>query len=167
MATVERWLESLPEDMITHDAALALVKAWMCALYGRREESARLSGARREPPLRRTASRRNRLGRVGCGLVRGVFGYGGVRHGWSDPERRGVGVREDLAADRVGGLGLGLSLYYSGDTSGARRPFEEGLRLTRIDQPVLRIVMLSALSFVAGDEGHPEEAESLAREARR
>jgi len=30
----------------------------------------------------------------------------------------------------------------------------------------LRIVLLSALSFVAGDEGHLEEAESLAREAR-
>ena len=33
-ATVERWLESLPEEMIAHDAALALVKAWICALDG-------------------------------------------------------------------------------------------------------------------------------------
>ena len=32
MATVERWLESLPEDLITADAALVLVKAWICAL---------------------------------------------------------------------------------------------------------------------------------------
>ena len=40
-ATVQRWLESLPEEMITHDAPLALVKAWICALGGRREESAR------------------------------------------------------------------------------------------------------------------------------
>jgi LuxR family maltose regulon positive regulatory protein len=40
-ATVQRWLESLPEEMIAHDAALALVKAWICALGGRREESAR------------------------------------------------------------------------------------------------------------------------------
>src|ERR671911_908170 len=39
--TVQRWLESLPGEMIAHDAALALVKAWICALGGRREESAR------------------------------------------------------------------------------------------------------------------------------
>jgi hypothetical protein len=63
-------------------------------------------------------------------------------------------------------LGLGLSLYYRGYTSPARRPLEEGLTLASVDQPVLRIAMLSALSYVAGDEGHLEEAESLAREAR-
>jgi LuxR family maltose regulon positive regulatory protein len=79
----------------------------------------------------------------------------------------------DLESERISprtvlaNLGLGLSLYYRGDTSRARKPLEEGLRLTSIDQPVLRVVMLSALSFVAGDEGHLEEAESLAREARK
>ena len=61
-ATVERWLESLPEEMITHDAALALVRAWICALCGRARGEREISGARREHPLRRTASRRNRLG---------------------------------------------------------------------------------------------------------
>ena len=47
MATVQRWLGSLPEEMIAHDAALALVKAWTCALGGRREESDRFLHSQR------------------------------------------------------------------------------------------------------------------------
>ena len=42
---------------------------------------------------------------------------------------------------------------------------EEGLGLTRSDQPVLRIAMLSFLSFAVLDEGHRKDAEALAREA--
>src|ERR671913_1950864 len=38
-ATVQWWLDSLPEEMITHDAALCLAKAWIHTLYGEREES--------------------------------------------------------------------------------------------------------------------------------
>ena len=63
-ATVERWLESLPEELTTHDAPLLLVRAWICALSGRREEaetflsSSRASLARdrfptEPPPLKR------------------------------------------------------------------------------------------------------------------
>ena len=40
-ATVERWLESLPEELTTHDAPLLLVRAWICAS---------LAGARRPKP---------------------------------------------------------------------------------------------------------------------
>jgi LuxR family transcriptional regulator, maltose regulon positive regulatory protein len=60
-ATVQWWLESLPEEMSIHDAPLALVRAWMCALVGRRGER-EIPDARREHALRRPASRRNRLG---------------------------------------------------------------------------------------------------------
>src|SRR5215210_4009640 len=41
MATVERWLDALPDELITRDAALAVVRAWIYALYGQREESER------------------------------------------------------------------------------------------------------------------------------
>ena len=37
-ATVQRWLGSLPEGMIVHDAALCLVEAWIHAVNGRPEE---------------------------------------------------------------------------------------------------------------------------------
>jgi LuxR family maltose regulon positive regulatory protein len=62
-------------------------------------------------------------------------------------------------------LGLGISWYFSGDVARARRALERGLRLIDGGHPIVRIGMLSCLSFVAGDEGHPEEAGSLAREA--
>ena len=167
MATVERWLHALPEEMITHDAALCLVKVWIHALYGEREECegylALAEGLSYEGPLPDgTASVES-----GVALLRGVSGYGGVRamaeaiQSAAEPESRQTSPRTVLAD-----LGLGLSLYYKGDASRARKPLEEGLRLTSIDQPVLRIGVLYALSLVAGDEGDLEEAEALAREAR-
>jgi len=167
IATAEWWLESLPEEVIAHDAALCLVKAWISALYGEREESERFlalaEGGSQEGPLPDgTASVES-----GVALVRGVFGYGGVR-----AMAEAIQSAAELESERISprtvlsDLGLGLSLYYRGHTSQARKPLEEGLRLTSIDQPVLRIVVLSALSYVAGDEGHLQEAESLAREAR-
>lgn len=39
LASLERWLEALPEHLRGRDAPLVLVKAWICAIYGRREES--------------------------------------------------------------------------------------------------------------------------------
>jgi len=58
-----------------------------------------------------------------------------------------------------------MTLYYSGEASEARKPLEQALRFTGDGQPILRISTLCVLSFVAADEGHSEEAESLAREA--
>jgi len=167
IATAQGWLESLPEEMIAHDGALCLVEAWISALYGEREESERFlalaEGGYYEGPLPDgTASVES-----GVALIRGVFGYGGVR-----AMAEAIQSAAELESERISprtvlaDLGLGLSLYYRGHASRARKPLEEGLRLTSINQPVLRIVVLSALSLVAGDEGHLEEAESLAREAR-
>jgi LuxR family transcriptional regulator, maltose regulon positive regulatory protein len=165
--TVDRWLESLPEEKIADDAALCLVEAWICALGGRREESERFldlaEGSSYEGPLPDgTASVKS-----GVALVRGVFGYGDVQ-AMAEAMQNIAELESERISPRTASacLGLGLSLYYRGDTSRARTPLEEGLRLTRGDQPVLRIAMLSTLSLIAGDEGHLEEAESLAREAR-
>ena len=106
-ATVERWLESLPEELVTHDAALVLVKAWISALSGRREETewllALAEGIPYEGPLPDgTASIES-----GVALIRGVFGYAGVKQ-WLERSRcRRVGVQADLTADGVGVSRLG------------------------------------------------------------
>jgi LuxR family maltose regulon positive regulatory protein len=63
-------------------------------------------------------------------------------------------------------IGLGMGRYCSGDTADARILLEEGLGLTKSDQPVLRIAMLSFLSFAVLDEWRSNEAEAPAREAR-
>jgi LuxR family maltose regulon positive regulatory protein len=166
-ATVERWLESLPEGSVDTDAALVLVKAWISALYGRREDTERFLALAESIPYEGPLPDGTASVESGVAPVRGVFGFGGVRamagaiQSAAESESKRISARTVLAC-----LGLGLSLYYSGDSSGARTPFEEGLRLTRVDLPVLRIVMLSGLSLVAGDEGDLEEAESLALEAR-
>jgi LuxR family maltose regulon positive regulatory protein len=166
-ATVGRWLGSLPEGSVETDAALVLVKAWISALYGRREETERFLALAESVPHEGPLPDGTASVESGVALVRGVFGFGGVRamagaiHRAAESESKQTSPRTLLAC-----LGLGLSLYYNGDTSGARRPLEEGLRLARVDQPVIRIALLAALSFVAGDEGHLEEAESLALEAR-
>jgi LuxR family maltose regulon positive regulatory protein len=165
-ATVERWLESLPEEMITHNAALALVNTWICALGGRREECARFlalaeSIAYEGPLPDGTASVES-----GVAIIRATFGYGGVRS-MVEAARRAAELEpgESSPWAAMVRFGLGSCLYLSGETSQARKPLEEALALTEDGERLVRVVTLSFLSFVAADEGRLEEAESLAREA--
>ena len=165
-ASVERWLGSLPEGTITQDAALCLVKAWLCALFGRREECeeylALAEGIPHEGPLPDgTASVES-----GVATVRAIFGFGGIGE-MVDAARRADALGLDRTSPQAPlvKLGLGISWYFSGEVARSRRALEGGLRLAHDDHPVLRMSMLSCLSFIAGDEARPEEAESLAREA--
>jgi LuxR family transcriptional regulator, maltose regulon positive regulatory protein len=164
--TVERWLEALPEDFVGTDATLALVKAWISALYGRREEAERFltlaeSGSYDGKLPDGTASVE-----AGVAIVRVSFGYGGVQR-IAEAARRAAALEPEGTSPRAAlvRFGLGGSLYFSGDTSQARKPLEEALSLTKDGQSLVRMAILSFLSFVATDEGHLEEAESLAREA--
>src|SRR5215213_8133378 len=166
-ATVEGWLDSLPQEIITHDAALALVKAWICALDGRREESARfLTLAERiayEGPLPDGTASVD----AGAAILRASFGYDGVRSS-VEAARRAAELEPGPTSPRAAlvRFALGSSLYLSGDPARARKPLEEALALTEDDQCLVRVVASSFLSFVATDEGHLEEAESRARAAR-
>jgi LuxR family transcriptional regulator, maltose regulon positive regulatory protein len=165
-ATVEGWLGSLPEGLARHDAALVLVNAWISALAGQREKTETLlalaEGIPREGPLPDgTASVE-----AGAATVRAIFGFGGVQS-MAEAARKAAALELDRRSPHAAlvKLGLGISWYFSGDIVRARRVLEEGLRLTQGDHLVLRIGMLSCLSFADGDEGRLEEAESHAREA--
>jgi LuxR family maltose regulon positive regulatory protein len=165
-ATVQRWLGSLPEGMIAHDAALCLVEAWIHALNGRPEECEHFlslaEGLRHEGPLPDgTTSVES-----GAATLRAVFGFGGIKN-MAEAASRADALILDRTSPQTPLVkaGLGFSWYFSGNVGQARRVLEEGLRLTDGGHPVLRMAMLSCLSFVAGDEDHPEEAESLAHEA--
>jgi LuxR family maltose regulon positive regulatory protein len=166
-ATVQRWLESLPEEMITHNAALALVKAWICALGGQREETARFLALAENLPYEGSLPDGTASVESGMAILRAVFGYDGVQ---STVEA--VRLATDLEPGESSPwaalvrFALGSSLFLSGDTSRARRPLEEALELTENGQRLVRMVTLSFLSFVAADEGCLEEAESHARAAR-
>ena len=166
-ATVEWALGVLPEDFIAADATLVLVKAWISALYGRRDERdyymtlAEVSSYDGRFPDR-TASVES-----GVAIIRAVFAYGGVQS-TLEAARQAAALDPELTSPWGGmiRLGLGHGLYLSGDSSGARKPLEEALVLTRVDKPLVRIAMLFSLSNVALDEGRLEEAEARAREAR-
>ena len=165
-ATVQRWLESLPQEILTHSAPLALVKAWICALGGQSEESTRFvklaESIGHEGPLPDgTSSVESEVA-----ILRASFGYGGVRHG-VEVARLAAELEpfESSPWAAMARFALGSSLYLAGDTSRARKPLEEALSLTEGGQRLVRVVTLSFLSFVATDEGRLEEAESLARAA--
>jgi LuxR family maltose regulon positive regulatory protein len=165
-ATVQLWLEYLPEVTITQDPALALVKAWMCALGGQREESARFlrlaEGIPHEGPLPDgTTSVES-----GVTVIRATFGFSGVQS-MVETARRAAELepaeRSPWAA--LVRYALGTSLYLSGEAQEARKPLEEALLLTEDDQHLVRVISLSFLSLVATEEGYFEEAESHARAA--
>ena len=165
-ATVQRWLESLPEEMITHNAALALVKAWICALGGQREETARFLALAENLPYEGPLPDGTASVESGMAILRAVFGYDGVQ---STVEAVRLATElepgESSPWAALVRFALGSSLFLSGDSSLARRPLEEALALTESGQRLVRMVTLSFLSFVAADEGHLEVAESHARAA--
>jgi LuxR family transcriptional regulator, maltose regulon positive regulatory protein len=165
-ATVERWLESLPEETITHDAALALVKGWICALGGRREESARFLALAQSIPYEGPLPDGTASVESGVTILRASFGYDGIQS-MVEAARRAAELEpgEGSPWAALVRFTLGSSLYLSGRTSQARKPLEEALLLTDDGQRMVRIVALSLLSFVATDEGHLEEAEAHARAA--
>jgi LuxR family maltose regulon positive regulatory protein len=167
MATVEGWLESLPEVQTAHDPALLLVWAWICTLSGRSEEAERLLTLAESIPYEGPLPDGTSSVEAGTATIRGIFGFGGVRS-TLEAARRAVESEPELTSPRAALMrfGLGSSYYLSGETSAARKWVEEALELTGTGQPLLPTVCLSYLSIVATDEGRLEEAESLAREAR-
>src|SRR5215217_4468992 len=163
MATVQRWLESLPEARIVHDAALALVQAWICALGGRREESARFLALAESIPYEGSLPDGTTSVESGAAILRASFGFGGVQSALEAAQRAAElepGESSPWAA--LVRFALGSGLYLSGEISQARKPLEEALSLTEDGQRLVRVVSLSFLSFVAVDEGRQEEGESSA-----
>ena len=167
MATVEGWLESLPEVQTAHDPALLLVRAWICMLAGRSEEGERLLTLAESFPYEGPLPDGTASVEAGTATIRGIFGFGGVQSTLEEA-RRAVESEPELTSPRAALMrfGLGSSYYLSGETSAARKWLEEALELMMSGQPLLRTLCLCYLAFVATDEGRLEESESLAREAR-
>jgi LuxR family maltose regulon positive regulatory protein len=164
--TVEGWLESLPEEPTAHDAALLLVRAWICILSGRSEDGERLLTLAESIPYEGPLPDGTASVEAGVAIPRAIFGLGGVRN-TLEAARRAVALEPEHTSQRAALIrfGLGSSLYLSGETSQARKLLEDVVELTRTGQPLLQMVSLSYLSIVATDEGRQEEAESLARQA--
>jgi LuxR family transcriptional regulator, maltose regulon positive regulatory protein len=162
--TIERWLAALPEDLIEGDAPLCLLRAWVAALQGRGEESERFLALAEGGTYKGKLPDGSASIEAGVALVRGLFGYGGVQAMLESAKRAEELEPHEQSSPRtvLVRLALGMSLYYSGESPRAREQLEEALGLLGGGQPFLQIVLLCTLSFVATEEGHLEEAESLA-----
>jgi LuxR family maltose regulon positive regulatory protein len=166
-ATVQRWLRSLPGETISRDAPLALVKAWICALGGQREESLRCLSLAQSIPHEGPLPDGTASVESGVAILRASFGYEGIQ---STLEAARLAVKlEPLDSSpwaAMARFALGTSQYLAGNLGLARRPLEEALELsTAAEQPLLTIVIQTWLSTVAVEEGHQEEAEARARTA--
>jgi LuxR family maltose regulon positive regulatory protein len=164
--TVEDWLKLLPEGLTKHDPALLLVSAWIYTLSGRSEEAERLLAIAEKNSSEGPLPDGTASVEAGVATLRAVFGIGGVQS-TLEAAQRAAALNPERTSPQAALIrfGLGSSLYLTGETSSARQEFEETLELTESGQPLLKMVSLSYLSIVASDEGHLEEAESLAREA--
>jgi LuxR family maltose regulon positive regulatory protein len=165
-ATVEQWLDALPQDFVHTDAALILARAWIAATYGRQEERARYLALAEGTSFKGRLPDGTASVESGVAIIRSVFAYGGVQGGLEAAHRAST-LEPERTSPRAALIrfGLGAGLYLSGYTSRARKPLEEALELLRVGQPLVRTMVLSTLSSVALGEGHLEEAEKLAREA--
>src|SRR5919107_2008445 len=166
-ATVQQWLRSLPEEMISKHAPLALVKAWICALGGHREESLRCLSLAQSIPHEGPLPDGTTSVESGVAILRASFGYEGVQ---STLEVARLAVELEPPGSSpwaaMARFALGTSQYLAGNLGLARRPLEEALELaTTAEQPLLTIVVQSWLSMVATEEGRQEEAEARARTA--
>jgi LuxR family transcriptional regulator, maltose regulon positive regulatory protein len=168
LASLERWLAALPEDLVDQDAPLILVKAWICAIYGRRAESKSLLELAESIPYEGGLPDGGAAVESETAIIRAVFGYGSVRSMVGAASRSAELESEQASSWRMAlvKMALGQCSYLSGDISTARKSLDEALAMITADQPLWRIGALYLLSVVATDEGRLDESESLAREAR-
>jgi LuxR family maltose regulon positive regulatory protein len=168
LASLERWLEALPDYLSDREAPLVLVKAWICAIYGRREESEHFLQLAENLPYAGRLPDGSAAVESETTIIRATFGYGSVKSMVATASRSAQLETEQDSPWRMAlvKMALGQSSYLSGEISKARKSLDEALAMTTVDQPLWRIGALYLLAVVATDEGHLDEAESLAREAR-
>ena len=168
LSSLERWLEALPEYLRGRDAPLVLVRAWICAIYGRREESEHFLRLAESLPYEGRLPDGSTAVESETAIIRALFGYGGVKSMVAAAARSAELESEQDPPWRLAlvKMALGQSAYLSGDISTARKSLDDAIAMISADQPLWRIGALYLLSVVAVDEGRLDEAESRAREAR-
>jgi LuxR family maltose regulon positive regulatory protein len=167
LASLERWLDALPAELIDHDAALAMVKARMSALRGQGEDTEHWLKQARIIPYSGQLPDGSASVESEAACIEALSGFGGIKSMVAAAARfaeleSGQHVPWRTALVK---LGLGHSAYLSGDLTKARKSAEEALAVIAEDQYLWRIGALYVLSLVATDEGRLDRAESLAREA--
>ena len=151
LASLERWLEALPEHLKGRDAPLVLVKAWICAIYGRREESEHFLRLAESLPYEGRLPDGSAAVESETTIIRAIFGYGGVKSMVAAAARSAELESEQDPPWRLAlvKMALGQGSYLSGDISTARKSLDDALAMITADQPLWRIGALYLLSVVA------------------
>ena len=167
LASLERWLDALPRDLIERDAPLAMVRARAYALHGQAEETERWLELARSIPYTGRLPDGSASVESEAACIEALSGFGGVESMVEAAARFAELESGQYAPWRTTlvEMGLGYSAYLSGDLPKARKSAEEALVAIAEDQHLWRIGALYILSLVTTDEERVEDGESLAREA--
>jgi LuxR family transcriptional regulator, maltose regulon positive regulatory protein len=169
IATVQRWLDRLPDDVVTANAPISLLAAWVGGLSNasvdeieRRLAAAEASGHREPLPsgLRSVPFM--------AALVRAVNIFDDVARSLR-AARRAMEVAGPRASESywMGATALARSLYLSGQAAEARALLEDvGRQAPAPDrQPFVAVNAFALLSLLTGEDGDDERALALARHA--
>ena len=167
-ASVLAWLQGFPEEILSSDVRLLVVKAWVLSAQAKRDEAAQALAAA------------ERLGDPGAGplpdgfssveasltMLRAAFPWGDVgtqlKNGRRAAELEGPGSPwRPMACWTVG-----MSLYYRGEFGEAGQWFAEAGTLAPASQQwVIAAASLAYRSLIAGEQRHVHEQQLLAEQA--
>ena len=166
--TVLAWLGRLPDEILSGEAHLLLVQAWVLSLSARREEAARAVAAI------------ERLGDLAGGplpdgfssaeasltTLRAGFPWGDVG-AQLDNGRRAAELEGPGSPWRpLASWAVGMGLYFGGEPDEADRWFAESAALAPASaQWLCGVSSLAFRSRIAGERGRPEEQRMLAETA--
>lgn len=166
LATLRRWLESLPEEVLRKSDGLFVGKPWAQYLTGRPQEA--LAFLARLPSAERAALSPHHQGCL-LSLEANVANNRGDYALAADLARQALGSLDpafDPMTRPVTLSTLGESLERLGDLSGAESAFREAYGLTRaFPRALVSVVTVAHLSSLLDARGRRREAETLCRES--
>jgi LuxR family maltose regulon positive regulatory protein len=168
LATVARWLDGLPDDVIAADPPLAVITSWVTAMRGASKYEAErwLAAAERGSYQGPLPDGTDSLP-LGVAIMRAIFLFDDVGRSLGAAQRAIELAGPEPSQFRWIGVGtLGRGLYLSRRSAEARTLLEAVVRgVSAAEQPYIAVNALALLSLMAGDAGDDHAAVVLARRA--
>jgi LuxR family maltose regulon positive regulatory protein len=169
IATVQRWLDRLPDDFVTANPPIAVLSAWVGGLGNvSMPEIERWLAAAEASDYQGPLPSGMHSVAFAAALVRAVNTFGDVGRSLR-AARRTVEAAGPRGSEShwIGAAALGRSLYLSGQAAEAQAVLEDVAdNVSASDrQPFVVINALALLSLLAGDDGDHERAAALAGHA--
>jgi LuxR family transcriptional regulator, maltose regulon positive regulatory protein len=169
VATLERWLRGLPEDVMTADPPMALIAAWVGGQRnGSMQEIERWLAAAEASDYQGPLPAGMRSVPFTVDMVRGINIFDDVGRSLR-AARQALDAAGPRASESywMAAATLGRSLYLSGQATEARAVLEElaGNPPADDQMPFVVVNTFALLSLLAGEDGDDERALALARQA--